>query len=108
MIASVLYTIETMQFIVIARDYKQTGYERREILKSQHTQLANTLTDQGKFIYAVDLRDNAGQINGTAFVVDFSSREELDKWLTIEPYMLGQVWENVTIIPCKANAYPTE
>ncbi|WP_373566092.1 hypothetical protein [Mesobacillus foraminis] len=34
-------------------------------------------------------------------VVDYPSREELDKWLKEEPYVVGNVWQNIEIKPCR-------
>jgi len=40
-------------------------------------------------------------MNGSIYIVDFLSRKELDKWLKVEPYVTGKVWEKIDIIPCK-------
>ncbi|TCN26195.1 YciI family protein [Mesobacillus foraminis] len=38
---------------------------------------------------------------GSMMVVDYPSREELDKWLKEEPYVVGNVWQNIEIKPCR-------
>ena len=90
-----------MQFIIIAHDYKDSGLERRLKMRNQHSELGNRLVAEGKHLYGVALLDEKGQMNGSVLVVDFPSRTELDEWLIKEPYVTGNVWEKIEIIPCK-------
>ena len=34
-------------------------------------------------------------------VVELLSKEAVDAWLAIEPYVTGKVWEHIEVIPCK-------
>jgi uncharacterized protein YciI len=38
-----------------------------------------------------------------SLIVDFNSREDLDNWLKVEPYMVGKVWEKVEVRGCKVS-----
>ena len=38
---------------------------------------------------------------GSTMIVDFESRDELDRYLETEPYVTGKVWENIDVTPCK-------
>jgi uncharacterized protein len=38
---------------------------------------------------------------GSMMVVYYPSRQELDDWLKVEPYVVRKVWEKIDIKPCK-------
>src|SRR4051812_38692256 len=89
-----------MQFIVVAHDYKD-ALERRLAVRAAHVKLGDTLKAEGKHLYGVVLLDDDAKMRGSVLIVDFPSREELDDWLKIEPYVTGKVWEKIEVIPCK-------
>lgn len=89
-----------MQFIVIAYDYKDASQRRLEH-REKHIQLGDKMVLDGKALYGITLLDDRGQMNGSIYVLEFSSREELDEWLKIEPYVIGKVWEKIEVIPCR-------
>lgn len=39
---------------------------------------------------------------GTAAVVQFKTREELDHWLATDPYVVGDVWREIEVPPYRA------
>ena len=46
--------------------------------------------------------DDEGNMNGSMIVCDFESKEQLEEeWLDKEPYLLGDVWEEITISRAK-------
>src|SRR5260221_11789858 len=91
-----------MQYIVIARDGSDSeALNRRLAVRSAHVELGNKLRDEGRHLYGVALLDSSEHMIGSVLVVDFYSREELDAWLKVEPYMTGKVWESVEILPCR-------
>ena len=89
-----------MQFIVIARDFKD-GLQRRLQVRNKHIELGDKLVAEGKALYGVALLDNKGDMEGSVYIMDFPSREELNAYLKTEPYVIRKVWEKVEIIPCK-------
>lgn len=89
-----------MQFIIIAHDYND-GLERRLAVRGKHIQLGDKLVLDGKALYGVALLDEKGDMRGSVYIMDFPSREELDKWLETEPYVVNKVWEKIEVIPCK-------
>lgn len=50
-------------------------------------------------MYGGALLDDAGKMIGSVIVVDYPSREELDNWLKVEPYVVGDVWQRIDIKP---------
>lgn len=87
-----------MQFVVIARDYKD-GLQRRLAVREQHISLGDTMKAAGNFLYAGAMLNDEGDMNGSVLVFDYPSRKELDEWLQKEPYMINNVWETVEVIP---------
>jgi uncharacterized protein YciI len=89
-----------MQFIIIARDYED-GLQRRLDMRAKHIELGDNLVLNDKALYGVAMLNENGQMNGSVYIMDFRSREELDEWLKNEPYVIGKVWEKIEVIPCQ-------
>jgi len=94
-----------MQFLVIAYDSTdENAFERRLSAREKHLVLNSELKSRGKILYAGAMLNAANKMIGSTIVCDFDSREELDEWLKIEPYVTGKVWENIEIHPFKVAA----
>ena len=50
-------------------------------------------------ISAGGLLDDEGKMKGSALIMDFESREELDSYISNEPYVQEKVWEKIEIEP---------
>lgn len=92
-----------MQFIVIAHDYKDAkALERRLAVREEHLKFAGEMFAQGKWLFASALLDKNGNMNGSVIACVYSSEEELKKqWLDNEAYVVGKVWEDITIREAK-------
>ena len=88
-----------MQFIIIAYDgTDDRSLERRVAAREAHLKLAKEMFESGKWLYAVGMLNDDGKMIGSMIVCDFPSRDELEEhWLKNEPYVVGQVWENIEI-----------
>lgn len=91
-----------MQFLVLGYDGKDSdALNRRLAAREAHIALGDRLRDSGNLLYGVAMLTEQGTMCGSMLVADFESRAELDKWLEIEPYITGKVWERFEVIPCK-------
>ncbi len=91
-----------MQFSVIGLDgTDESALSRRMAAREAHLKLADAMHQEKRLLYAVALLDDSGQMMGSIMVVDFPTREDLDDWLRLEPYMVGKVWEKLEIRPCR-------
>jgi uncharacterized protein len=45
--------------------------------------------------------DENERMIGSVLIVDFPTRDALDEWLKIEPYVVGDVWRRIETTPCK-------
>jgi uncharacterized protein YciI len=92
-----------MQFLVTAYDGKDGGaLERRLAVREEHLKATAQMKAEGKTLFAGALLDENEKMIGSALIVNFPSREELDKWLEVEPYMVNNVWKQLDIKPFKA------
>jgi uncharacterized protein YciI len=92
-----------MQFVIIAYDGTDEGAQDRRLrVRDQHIAVGDEMVRLGKALFGAALLDDAGVMIGSMRVVDWASREELEKWLREEePYVTGDVWRDVTIRPCR-------
>jgi uncharacterized protein len=91
-----------MQYLVTGRDGDdEQALDRRMAVREAHIALGDKLAASGNMLFAVATLDEDGQMNGSAIIVDFESRNELDEWLKIEPYVTGDVWRSVTVEECR-------
>ncbi len=91
-----------MQFLVIAYDFTDpAALTRRLAIRADHIAMSDKLIITGNQIMAVALLDDAGKMNGSAMICEYQTRAELDAWLQVEPYVVGKVWDQIDILPCK-------
>jgi len=91
-----------MQFLVCGYDgTDDEALERRLRVRGEHIALGDKLAASGNMLIGVALLDGDDQMIGSALVVDFPTREALDEWLEIEPYVVGDVWQRIEISPCR-------
>ena len=92
-----------MQFVVIAHDYKDNkALDRRLAVREQHLKIAGEMFNEGKWLFASALLNEDEKMNGTVIFCDYPSEEELRKqWLDKEAYVIGNVWEDITIRKAK-------
>lgn len=91
-----------MQFLVTAYDGNdEKALKRRLAAREEHLKLTNEMFRKGSTLYAAAILDDNEKMVGSVLIVDFPAREELDKWLAVEPYVRGNVWNSIDIKPCK-------
>jgi uncharacterized protein len=88
-----------MPFLVIGKDYAD-GYNRRMEHRSAHLEYLRKLSSEGKLYVASGLLSEDKMLNGSASFFTVGSQDEVEELLKDEPYVLGDVWETVEIIPC--------
>jgi uncharacterized protein len=91
-----------MQYIVTGYDgTDEKAMDRRLEVREEHLKSVERRFKSGEHLYGAAILDEAGKMIGSMMVVDYPSREELDKWLKEEPYVMGDVWQKIEIKPCK-------
>jgi uncharacterized protein YciI len=87
-----------VQFLIVATDGTDgDAPSRRSRARDDHRALIKKLKGAGNFKMGGHTLDANEQIIGSAVIVDFPSRAELDAYLKIEPYVVQCVWNEIKI-----------
>jgi len=91
-----------MQFMVTGHDGNDhDALTRRLSAREAHISLGDEMRDRGELLFAVAILDEDEKLVGSVCIVEFPSREKLDDWLKVEPYVTKKVWRHVDIQACK-------
>ncbi|MEU8132120.1 YciI family protein [Streptodolium elevatio] len=91
-----------MQFLLVAYDgTDEQALERRMRVRDDHVRLGDAMVAAGSMLFGTAILDGADRMIGSMLVLDFPSRDELDAWLKVEPYVTGGVWERIDVQPCR-------
>ena len=91
-----------MQFLVKGYDGSDgNALDRRLAARDAHLKGVEEAARKGEHLYGAALLDETGKMIGSFLVVEYPDREALDAWLKTEPYVLGNVWQRIEVIPCK-------
>jgi uncharacterized protein YciI len=89
-----------VQWLIVARDGTDTqAQERRLAARAPHLANAAQLQAQGHLLVGGALLDDDGRMIGSACVAQFETREELEAWLRTDPYVTGNVWQDIEVMP---------
>lgn len=83
-----------MQFIIKAYD-GEGKLEKRMEVRPRHLEGMARLG--AHVICAGGLLDEQGKMKGSALIMDFADRSELDAYLASEPYVQEHVWEKIEV-----------
>ncbi|MED4462048.1 YciI family protein [Metabacillus fastidiosus] len=98
-----------MQYIVTAYDgTDEKAIDRRLAAREEHLKSVERRFKEGQHLYGAAILDDEGKMIGSMMVVDYPSREELDNWLKVEPYVTGNVWKKIEIKQCKVASIFTD
>ena len=87
-----------MQFTVIGLDATdKDAPARRQAARQNHIAMGEKLLASHNLWYGAALLNDDGSMKGSLYVVSFPSEEGLHGWLDNEPYIIGDVWRDVTI-----------
>ncbi len=88
-----------MHFMVQGYDGKDDkAPERRMTVREAHLNLFQENYKKGLFLFGAGIQDENDQLIGSMIVCDFPSKDVLQKeWLDHEPYVKGNVWQEIRI-----------
>ncbi len=88
------------QFLVIAHDGTDAeAPARRAAARPGHLQNVAPMVERRELIAGGAILDEAGAMIGSACLVEFAGRAELDHWLATDPYVTAGVWQRVEVQP---------
>ena len=87
-----------MQFLIIAYDGNDSEAQaRRSAARPAHIDKAQSLLAGGHVLIGGAILNEKEEMIGSSLVVEFESREALDQWLQNDPYITGDVWQDITV-----------
>lgn len=87
-----------MQFVITAYDGKdEDALDRRLAAREAHLEGANRLKATGQLIAGGAVLDESEKMIGSVMFVEFDSKAELDQWLATDPYVTGNVWQDISV-----------
>ncbi len=87
-----------MEFMIIAYDADDAqALERRLKVRKAHLKQAAVMKEKGHLIEGGAILNDEGQMIGSTLYCRFDSRQELDQWITNDPYRLGHVWVKIEV-----------
>ncbi len=87
-----------MQFVIIGLDgTDEKASERRAKARQAHIDMGEELRLSGNMWYGAALLHDDGSMKGSMILVDFPSDKELRDWLDKEPYVVSEVWKDITV-----------
>jgi uncharacterized protein YciI len=96
-----------MQFVLIGRDGQDPdALDRRMAVREKHLAMCQTLKAQGRYITGGAMLNDDGQMIGSVVIYDFPDRQALEAWLPTEPYIQGNVWQDIEINPFRIPGSP--
>ncbi|MGD3112206.1 YciI family protein [Streptomyces sp. YGL11-2] len=90
-----------MHYLVIAYDHPGAeGRRRRARAREAHLAQAASMK-QVKAVFGTAILGDDGDMIGSMLVMAADSREDLDAWLRVEPYVVDDVWREVRVHRCQ-------
>ncbi len=87
-----------MQFVVIGLDgTDEDAPKRRQAIRQQHIKMGDKLLATGNLWYGAALLHDDGSMKGSVYIMNFESEEAFNEYLKKEPYIVGDVWRDVTV-----------
>lgn len=89
-----------MQYLLLAYDGTDSDAQnRRARIRPEHLRKIKILKERGEFLIGGAILDNHGNMIGSMILYDMPDRETLDERLKNEPYIYGNVWKKIEIVP---------
>lgn len=92
-----------MHFVIIARDGTDVDAQaRRHAVRPTHLEAIRPLVEQGHVALGGAILDDEGAMTGSVLIVDFPTRQDVDAWLSADPYVTKGVWKDIEVHPYRA------
>jgi uncharacterized protein YciI len=89
-----------MHFLILAHDGTDADAPaRRQRVRETHLERAKSAKMAGTIIFGGAILDDAEQMVGSALLVDMPTMADAESWIAEDPYVLGEVWQDVSVMP---------
>ncbi len=91
-----------VEYLITALDGTDAeALDRRLAVREAHLTGAQRLAERGELLSGGAILDDDGRMIGSSMHVAFADQEAFDAWYAAEPYVTGNVWQDVTIRPMR-------
>lgn len=91
-----------VEYLVTAFDgTDQDAPARRLAVREAHLVGAQVLAERGELLSGGAILDDDGRMIGSSMHVAFADQAAFDSWYAGEPYVTGDVWQDITIRPMR-------
>jgi len=98
-----------MQYVILGYDAKDAdALNRRMSVREDHLKLAKENQKNGLLLFAAGLLNEEDQMIGSNMIMEFESKKDLEEYLKNEPYVKGNVWDKIKVIPAKVPPFILE
>ncbi len=88
------------QFLLIAHDGDDAeALDRRMAARPSHLEGISPLVEAGHVLVGGAILDEGGRMVGSMVLADFPDRAALDDWVSNDPYVTGDVWRRIEVLP---------
>ena len=92
------------QFLVIARDGDDPeALDRAWRSAATYLEGITPLVEAGHIPLGGPILDDEGRMIGSMIIADFPYWAALDAWLTNDPYVTGDVWRDIEVVPFRVS-----
>lgn len=95
-----------MWYLIVAEDVEKS-LEKRMESRPRHLERLQKLHDEGRLLTAgpnpiidSDSANHTG-FSGSVIIAEFDSLQEAQHWANLDPYIMNNVYKNVTVKPYK-------
>jgi uncharacterized protein YciI len=91
------------QFLLIAHDGDDAeALDRRMAVRPSHLEGIAPLVEAGQILVGGAILDDEGGMVGSMVLADFPVRAALVEWVSNDPYVTGDVWRRIEVVPYRA------
>lgn len=90
-----------MHFLITAYDATDEGaLDRRMETREAHLETIARYKESGNILIGAAILDENDKMVGSSIIASFDSEDGLHAWLEEEPFVVGDVWDEITVTKC--------
>lgn len=89
-----------MHYVIHAYDHTDAdALDRRMAVRPAHLDYVRQLKANGQFVLGGALLDSDGRMIGSMLLLDLETDEQLNQYLSTDPYIVQGVWDKIDVKP---------